>query len=308
MELANSVVPERFLNVVASHVVMNLMEIPNLQTPLILGIHGPAGEGKTEQCRHIFEKMGIKADWIFADKFESDKAGEPIRELKDKYIEMSYFNIKTRKEYKERQQFITGYKLGILFINDIDQRIGRSDGLIQQTINTQLLNAFLMEVADAPNEVDGIKVSRVPIIVTGNNFLILYNPLKRDGRMEKFEWIPTIEEKALVLRSIFPENSLSDHDIKTLVLEFGSQKGNDIRQHDKPILSISSFATIRYRLYKQEVVQLIENVGIENILEFVHAGKHVQYLRHPFTNLDTIRNMAHELVKDGLLVNHLRSQ
>jgi hypothetical protein len=307
MGLVNTVVPERFKNLVASHVVMNLMEIPNLQTPLILGIHGPAGEGKTEQCRYILEKMGVKADWIFADKFESDKAGEPIRELKDKYMEMSYFNIKNRKDYKEKRMPANGYKFGALFINDIDQRIGRSDALIQQTVNTQLLNAFLMEVADAPNEVDGTKVCRVPIIVTGNDFSILYNPLKRDGRMEKFEWIPTIEEKAMVLRSIFPENSLSDHDIKALVSEFSSSTNRTSHQQDKPTLSISSFATIRYRLYKHQVVQLVQNVGIENILEFVYAGKHIQQLRHPFTSVDAIRNMAHELVQDGLLVNHLRS-
>ena len=37
---------------------------------------------------------------------------------------------------------------------------------------------------------------RVPIIVTGNDFSTLYAPLLRDGRMDKFLWEPTAEDKA----------------------------------------------------------------------------------------------------------------
>ncbi|MBF8265388.1 MAG: hypothetical protein HW384_1252, partial [Dehalococcoidia bacterium] len=49
MTLRQLYIPQRFQDTVAAHLVMNVICVPNLQTPLILGIHGPAGEGKTEQ-------------------------------------------------------------------------------------------------------------------------------------------------------------------------------------------------------------------------------------------------------------------
>jgi hypothetical protein len=71
---------------------MNAIDVQGLQTPLILAIHGPAGEGKTEQCRCIFDKMGVKVEWLFADMFESKDAGEPVRQVKARYKEAAARN------------------------------------------------------------------------------------------------------------------------------------------------------------------------------------------------------------------------
>ena len=35
----------------------------------------------------------------------------------------------------------------------------------------------------------------MPIIATGNDFSTLYAPLIRDGRMDKFYWSPTFEDR-----------------------------------------------------------------------------------------------------------------
>lgn len=40
-----------------------------------------------------------------------------------------------------------------------------------------------------------MQIPRVPIICTGNDFSTLYAPLIRDGRMEKFYWSPTREDR-----------------------------------------------------------------------------------------------------------------
>ena len=47
------------------------------------------------------------------------------------------------------------------------------------------------------------EIPRVPIICTGNDFSTLYAPLIRDGRMEKFYWAPTREDRIGVAMGIF---------------------------------------------------------------------------------------------------------
>ena len=43
----------------------------------------------------------------------------------------------------------------------------------------------------------------MPIVCTGNDFSTLYAPLIRDGRMEKFYWNPTREDRIGVCMGIF---------------------------------------------------------------------------------------------------------
>jgi len=44
---------------------------------------------------------------------------------------------------------------------------------------------------------------------TGNDFSTLYAPLVRDGRMEKFYWNPTREDRIGVCMGIFVEDQVS---------------------------------------------------------------------------------------------------
>ena len=305
----------RFEEVVVSHIIMNMINIPFLNPPLILGIHGPAGEGKTLQCQLIFDRMGIKADILHGEQFENENAGIPVQMLKKQYMNAAKNNQKIQREHhnaranyghvphKKRE---ISEKFTVIFINDLDIRIGRSDDLIQQTINTQLINAFLMELADNPSLIDGTPIGRVPIVATGNNFGTLYQPLIRDGRMEKFEWIPTLDERVKIVRRIFPEKSLSDADIRNLVREFSQLKQTtrykNIQSTNMPI---SSYAMLRYYIYRKEVVKIIKKIGLESIVEYVLLERHVTDLRHPYFTIESVRQGAYELINNGTLINHL---
>jgi pantothenate kinase-related protein Tda10 len=41
------------------HLSKNFMTLPNIKVPLILGIWGGKGQGKSFQCELVFAKMGI---------------------------------------------------------------------------------------------------------------------------------------------------------------------------------------------------------------------------------------------------------
>jgi hypothetical protein len=298
MSLSNShYIPVRFAECVATHIAMNIIDIPFLNPPLILGIHGPAGEGKTSQCLAILRTMNVTTELIYADEVESDQAGVPAANLKKKYIAASNRN----------NDYLNGKSdsgLSVIIINDVDQAIGRTDSLIQQTVNTQLVNKFLMDVADTVSTRDYPR--RVPIIVTGNNMTALHSPLLRDGRMQKFEWSPNIDERAKVVRRIFPESVLTDEDIVTLVKE-NTHKPPDIGKSSRVdrSLPISSYAMIRYEMYRAEVSKMIQDVGIDNLVPFLRRGSYRDVLTHPDFSINSVRKFTAMLIEQGMLQNHL---
>ncbi|PWA85882.1 ribulose bisphosphate carboxylase/oxygenase activase 2, chloroplastic [Artemisia annua] len=130
-----------------------------------------------------------------AGELESRNAGEPAKLI--------------RQCYREAADIIKKGKMYCLFINDLDAGAGRMGGTTQYTVNNQMVNATLMNIADNPTNVQlpGMynkeENPRVPIIVTGNDFSTLYAPLIRDGRMEKFYWAPTREDHIGVCIGIF---------------------------------------------------------------------------------------------------------
>lgn len=101
-----------------------------------------------------------------------------------------------------------------LFINDLDAGAGRMGDSTQYTVNNQMVNATLMNLADNPTNVQlpGVykneEIPRVPVVCTGNDFSTLYAPLIRDGRMEKYYWNPTREDRIGVCMGIFQVSAL----------------------------------------------------------------------------------------------------
>jgi ATP-dependent 26S proteasome regulatory subunit len=150
-----------------------------------------------------------------AGELESGNAGEPAKLI--------------RQRYREASDVIKKGKMCALFINDLDAGAGRMGGTTQYTVNNQMVNATLMNIADNPTNVQlpGIytkdQIPRVPIIVTGNDFSTLYAPLIRDGRMEKFYWAPTREDRIGVCKGIFRSDNVSDEDVTKLVDQFPGQ-------------------------------------------------------------------------------------
>ncbi|VAH92436.1 unnamed protein product [Triticum turgidum subsp. durum] len=175
-----------FMDKLVVHLSKNFMTLPNIKIPLILGIWGGKGQGKSFQCELVFAKMGINPIMMSAGELESGNAGEPAKLI--------------RQRYREAADMIKKGKMCCLFINDLDAGAGRMGGTTQYTVNNQMVNATLMNIADAPTNVQlpGMynkeENPRVPIVVTGNDFSTLYAPLIRDGRMEKFYWAPTRDD------------------------------------------------------------------------------------------------------------------
>ena len=235
----------RFLDKLAVHITKNYLELPGVRVPLILGIHGRKGEGKSFQCELVFDRMGVEAVHMSAGELESPDAGDPARLIRLRYREAAEL-IKVRG------------KMAVLMINDLDAGAGRFDQGTQYTVNTQLVNGTLMNIADNPTDVqlpgsyDSTPLPRIPIIVTGNDFSTLYAPLIRDGRMEKFFWEPNREDKIGVVSGIFSEDGLPRNEIEQLVDTFPNQP-------------IDFFSALRSRFYDEQVRQFIHQVGIDRV-------------------------------------------
>ncbi|XVE99598.1 hypothetical protein REPUB_Repub03eG0214100 [Reevesia pubescens] len=147
-----------FMDKLVVHITKNFMTLPNIKIPLILGIWGGKGQGKSFQCELVLAKMGINPIMMSAGELESGNAGEPAKLI--------------RQRYREAADIIRKGKMCCLFINDLDAGAGRMGGTTQYTVNNQMVNATLMNIADNPTNVQlpGMynkeENPRVPIIVT----------------------------------------------------------------------------------------------------------------------------------------------
>lgn len=267
----------RFLDKLAVHITKNFLNIPGIRVPLILGIHGRKGEGKSFQCELVFEKMGIEVTLISGGELESPDAGDPARLIRLRYRETAEL-IKVRG------------KMCVLMINDLDAGAGRFDEGTQYTVNTQLVNATLMNIADNPTDVqlpgsyDSTPLNRVPIIVTGNDFSTLYAPLIRDGRMEKFYWEPDRDDKVGIVEGIFGEDGLSRREVEQFVDTFPNQ-------------SIDFFSALRSRIYDEQIRKFIHDIGYENVsLRVVNSIDGPPAFKKPDFSLSHLIESGHFMV------------
>lgn len=245
-----------FLDKLAVHITKNFLDLPGVKVPLILGVHGRKGEGKTFQCELVFDRMKVEAIHISAGELESPDAGDSARLIRLRYREAAEI-IKVRG------------RMAVLVINDIDAGAGRFDRGTQYTVNTQLVNATLMNIADNPTNVqlpgsyDSKPLPRIPIILTGNDLSTLYAPLIRDGRMDKFYWVPTHEDKVEIVSGIFAPDDLSRRDIANLVDRYTEQ-------------AIDFYAAIRARIYDEQIREFIYKVGLHRVgMEVVNPANGV---------------------------------
>jgi ATP-dependent 26S proteasome regulatory subunit len=205
----NVYIPEEFKKVIALHIAKNFIKGLVFDVPLLLGIHGKPGTGKTYQCEEVLNEVGAKVFLISGGQLESGTAGEPARLIRETYINAS--RCVQKKEFE----------LAVILMNDVDTGLGNWGDNVQTTINTQTVYGELMHLTDYPNLVEGYSTIRIPVILTGNDFSKLYKPLIRAGRMTAFEWNPSLHDKQLIVRKIFPE--LSANDCKRLVETFSEQ-------------------------------------------------------------------------------------
>jgi hypothetical protein len=222
--------------------------------------------------------MGVKAFLISGGQLEDHYAGEPA-----KLIRATYLNAHRHVEKG-------GGRMAAIVMNDVDTGIGKWEGMVQYTVNRQNVFGELMHLADYPNLVQGVPTFRIPIIMTGNDFTKLYEPLVRAGRMTAFEWVPTIEKKAKILEPVFSD--LSPEACLNLVEHFP----------DEPL----AFFPVLRSLAKDDLLYAnIQRVGVKQMMLLARQGRvPAQDLTLRYENLV---NMGKDLVESGQLVNHLRS-
>ncbi|XVF87015.1 hypothetical protein PTKIN_Ptkin18bG0086500 [Pterospermum kingtungense] len=231
-----------FMDKVACHIVKNyLAHLLNVKIPLILGIWGGKGQGKSFQTELIFQAMGIEPVIMSAGELESERAGEPGKLIRERY--------RTASQVVQNQG-----KMSCLMINDIDAGLGRF-GNTQMTVNNQIVVGTLMNLSDNPTRVsigqdwrESDITNRVPIIVTGNDFSTIYAPLIRDGRMEKFYWQPTREDIVNIVHRMYEKDGISKDEVVSIVDKFPNQ-------------ALDFYGALRSRTYDRSILKWIENIG-----------------------------------------------
>ncbi|NER82278.1 MAG: AAA family ATPase, partial [Leptolyngbya sp. SIO1D8] len=276
----------RFLDKLAVHITKNYLNLEGVRVPLILGIHGRKGEGKTFQCELVYERMGIEVVHISGGELESPDAGDPARLI--------------RLRYREAAELVrVRGVMAVLMINDLDAGAGRFDALTQYTVNTQLVNNTLMNIADNPTNVqlpgsyDDKPIQRVPVIVTGNDFSTLYEPLVRDGRMEKFYWQPDRSDRSGIVGGIFEPDNLGQAGIEQLVDIFSQQ-------------AIDFFGALRARIYDEQIRDFIHSVGVGNVSgRVVNSTQPLHFAKPQFT-LAHLLEVGHQMVDEQRRLQEMR--
>lgn len=267
-----------FLDKLTIHVAKNYMDLPKIKVPLILGIWGGKGQGKTFQCSLAFKKLGISPIVMSAGELESGNAGEPAKLI--------------RQRYREASDIVKKGKMCSLFINDLDAGAGRMGLGTQYTVNNQMVNSTLMNIADNPTNVQlpGVykneEIPRVPVVCTGNDFSTLYAPLIRDGRMEKYYWNPTREDRIGVCMGIFQEDRVNRGDVTTLVDAFPGQ-------------SIDFFGALRARVYDDKVRDFVKTLGVENLSKrLINSREGKVDFEKPHMTLDVLMKYGKDIVQE----------
>jgi SpoVK/Ycf46/Vps4 family AAA+-type ATPase len=292
-------IPERFKKTILLHIFKNLWSAKIPSVPLILGIHGPSGWGKSFQCEHILNSIGAKVSVISGGQLESKDAGEPARLIRYTY-KAAGDSTKQKIATDGRTIIPPTAKISVLLINDVDTGLGNWGDNVQKTINTQTVFGELMHLTDYPTIVENKETQRIPIILTGNDFTKLYSPLIRAGRMTSFVWSPNIEEKTDIVKSIFSE--LTKKECEYLVNTLESQINNRICENK---LNIAFFSHLRSILYDDAIWNIIIRHRVEDLLEKSTNGNAVPIFNNINFSLPNILEKGTQLITSSKHINHL---
>lgn len=276
-----------FMDKVVCHIVKNyIAHLLNTKVPLILGIWGGKGQGKSFQTELIFRAMGVEPIIMSAGELESERAGEPGKLIRERY--------RTASQVVQNQG-----KMSCLVINDIDAGLGRF-GNTQMTVNNQIVVGTLMNLADNPTKVSIGQVwkesdvtKRIPIIVTGNDFSTIYAPLVREGRMEKFYWQPTHEDILNIVHRMYETDGISRDEVGEIVKTFPNQ-------------ALDFYGALRSRTYDRSILKWVEdgggadNLG-KRLLKQKKDGK-VPNFTPPKQTMEALLESGYSLVKEQRLI------
>ena len=284
-------ISSRLRRAVGLHVIKNLLaEQLGLRTPLMMGVHGPSGEGKTFQVASVLEELGAESFPISGGELESPNAGAPAALIRTNYV---------------RAGSCKNARFGVVLLNDVDTGIGGWTNT-QYTINRQTVLGQLMHLSDYPTRVGEHTTPRIPIILTGNDLSSLYGPLLRAGRMSAFEWSPTAEERLRIVAGILPELEVSDCErLIDELTETTRSAGDDAPWKLPPI---AFYAAVRDALTDSDLWETIERVGLREACEAACSGDGPEELA-PRVTYPRVRDVAETLLKERLrIVNHVAAR
>jgi hypothetical protein len=230
-------IPPRFEHELDRHLVFNLADV--VPWPLVLGVFGRPGDGKSFQIRTHLERRKVLQVSINAADLESDRAGQPGKLV--------------LAAYEDAGHRISEGAPAALIVDDFDTTVGEW-AQSTTTVNHQQVLAQLMHLADTPTEAIGRTLRRVPVLVTGNDLSKVYPPMRRPGRMRPFPWLPTDAERhdvvAAILADTLPPAAVSDLLVKLpdapiaffsdlLVELFASAADAQVREHAQDLKALA---------------------------------------------------------------------
>jgi ATPase family associated with various cellular activities (AAA) len=258
---------DRFFKKVHVHLVNCYDSIP--RWPIILGIFGRSGDGKSIQLSAALDRCSVEVVRLNAADLESGLAGEPGKHIARTYAAASMAiakNIPTA-----------------LVVDDVDTTVGEWE-MNTGTVNHQQVLAELMHLADQPVDNARSHPRRVPIFVTGNNLARLYPPLRRHGRMNTFAWRPEPQEVLMVAGGILA--SVTDaKTLDSLIHEFGNEP-------------LSFFAQIRQEIDYSESSRNLRQIG-HNMRDFLNgtARHRINGSHRSVTGLEMLQIARHVQVE-----------
>merc|ERR1712174_6907 len=108
----------------------------------------------------------------------------------------------------------------------------------------------------------------------------------RDGRMEKFYWNPTREDRIGICGGIFKDDDIGAVAIERLVDSFPNQ-------------SIDFFGALRARIYDDLVRGFIADTGLESLSKrLVSSREGPPTFDKPFMSVDTLLTYGNEIVEE----------
>jgi ATPase family associated with various cellular activities (AAA) len=270
-------IPECHFRAIHLHLLRVLAEQPG---PLMLGIHGPPGVGKTFGVREVLAQLRVRSFPVSSGQLESHEAGRPAQIIRAAYLAAS----RTIAGQPNR-----GPQPAALLFNDIDVGLGDWGKDVQYTVNRQTAIGELMHLADFPDRVAGRNCKPVPILLTGNDLGKLYQPLVRAGRMALLQWTLDFDDRLGVLQGIFPELSIDD--VIQLATEFP----------DEPVVF---FSEIRRRCQDTALMQATAGLEPARTLRLAMTGALTARLP-PALGVNQLVDLGQRLRRESRLIDHL---
>lgn len=261
-----AIIDSEFRKVVLTHIISNCD--PTLKMPMFLAIYGNPGEGKTFQTLRICRQHGLKICYFSGAELSGNYERDSILDIDDNYkraCNYYYGNEKTPC---------------VIIIDDFHLSPASTKAGVGTTVNSQLLTGFLMNLCDKAKVMPNY---RIPIILLGNTFKNVYDPLKRDGRMDFYHWKASRELKEKIILNLFSD-CLKKSELKQL-------QGFIDTYIDQPI---SFFSEVKNDIEKRTIKKCIDSIGQQDIHTYLKACSN---LREEKIGIKDICLIADERIK-----------